>query len=275
MRRVLLLVPVLLFAVLTGVANAGTPADRWALLIGVDHFEGRTRPNYGAVNDAQDLRTALLRAGWADDHIKVLTDEKARAGDIRAGMRWLVERTNDRSLSVFSYSGHVKQVGSTESLWPYDNRFIADTEVSSTLRELKGRSWINISGCEAAGFDEGLSGPSRLFTASSRSNEKSYELIEARNSVFSLLLVKQGMLESQADANRDNRVSVQEAFAFAAERAPDLTRNAVNGPQHPVISGGDGSDFYLDPVEATTSKPNPGQCNGVSILGIFCVPKLL
>ncbi|MGH9190807.1 MAG: caspase family protein [Acidimicrobiales bacterium] len=269
---VLVLVMSLAAAAPIGVAQATPASERWALLIGVDRFEGRTRPNYGAVNDVMLFRDALVRSGWSDDHIKVLVDGGARAADIRAGMRWLVERTNDQSLSAVHYSGHVKQVGSTVSLWPHDNRFIPDTEVASTLSQLRGKSWIDISGCEAAAFDKGLSAPNRLFTASSRGDEKSYEMVSARKSIFSMLLVEQGMLEGRADDNSDGRVSVQEAFRFAAERAPELSRAGPNGPQHPQIAGGDGTEFFLDPPPPPAA-PVDG-CTGFRLLGIFCVPKL-
>jgi len=258
MRRLLLLVPILLVGVLAGAASA-TPAapagDRWALVIGVDRFQGATRPNFGAVADASNFRQALLKAGWANDHIRVLTDGGARAADIRDGLQWLVDRSGPSSLSVMHYSGHVKQVGSTEYLWPNDNRFIADTELAGSIRQLRGRAWVDISGCEAAGFDEGISSPNRLFTASSRANEKSYEYPDLRQSVFSSLLVNKALLQGQGDANGDGRVSVQEAFAFAAPQAPQITAGQRQGPQHPVIAGGDGSPLFLD---QTSIVPPPG-----------------
>src|ERR687893_1771710 len=94
MRRVVVLIPLLVAAALGGVVSASAapaPAagERWALLVGVDRFQGATRPNYGAVNDVADVRQALLKNGWADDHIKVLTDGGATAGTIRAGLQWL------------------------------------------------------------------------------------------------------------------------------------------------------------------------------------------
>ena len=266
MRRVVVLLPLLVAAVLGGVVSASAapaPAagERWALLVGVDRFQGATRPNYGAVADVADVRQALLKNGWADDHIRVLTDGGATAGAIRAGLQWLVERSGPNSLSVFHYSGHVKQVGSTEYLWPHDNAFIADTDLAASLRQLKGQAWIDISGCEAAGFDEGISSPARLVTASSRSNEKSYEIPSMRQSVFTLLMVDQAMVQGQGDANRDGRVSVQEAFAYAAPRAPQITANQSQGPQHPQIMGGDGTPLFLDAVAAPAAAPaKPKSC---------------
>jgi hypothetical protein len=270
MRRVLLLF-LLLAGVLAGVvampvasaAPAPAAGERWALIVGIDHFQGGTRPNYGGVNDAADVRQALIKNGWADDHIKVLTDGGATAGAIRAGLQWLVDHSSPNGMSVFHYSGHVKQVGSTEYLWPHDNAFIPDTELAGKIRQLRGQAWVDISGCEAAGFDEGISAPNRLFTASSRSNEKSYEIPDMRQSVFSLLLVEQGLVNGAADANGDRKVSVQEAFAYAAARAPQLTSGQAQGAQHPVMAGWDGTPLYLDAVAsapAATPAAKPRTC---------------
>lgn len=269
MRRLLVLGPLATLTVVgllaagAGVAQAAPPAgDRWALVIGIDHFEGATRPNTGAVGDAEDVRTALQRAGWPSDHIRYLTDDAATNSAIHDGLKWLASHSSDTSFSVFAYSGHVKQDGSTEYLWPHDNQFISDTDLAGNLRQVKGYLWANISGCEAAGFDEGLSGPKRLVTAASQENEKGYELpANMRNSVFTYYLVDAGILQKQADANHDGKVSIQEAFKFAAARAPALTTNESNGPQHPYIAGGDGSDWFLEQPSATAAAPKPAPKN--------------
>jgi hypothetical protein len=112
-----------------------SPEDRCALLVGVDRFIGRTRPNYGARNDVMELRQALVQSGWPDHKIRVLVDEGARASHIRDGLRWLGQCSNERTLSVFHYSGHVKLFNpSSAGLWPHDNAFIRDTEVADHLK---------------------------------------------------------------------------------------------------------------------------------------------
>ena len=233
--------------VFPGGAQAVTPAaNKWALIMGIDTFQGSTRPNFGGAADAADMREALLRAGFPPDHIRVLTDSGARAADIRAGLAWLVANSTPTSFSVLSYSGHVLQRGTTEYLWPHDNAHIPDTELAASMKALKGHAWVNISGCESAGFDEGVAGPTRLFTAASQANEKGYEWPAGKVSVFSMYLVRKGMLAGEADFNRDGRVSVQEGFRLAAERAPAFTAHAAQGPQHPYIAGGDGKELFLD-----------------------------
>ena len=262
MRRLVFLVPLVVLGMAAGLgpAVAAPPGDgdRYALVIGIDKFQGGTRPNTGAVGDAEDVKAALLAAGWPNDNIRVLTDGGATASAIRDGLRWLADNSKDNSFSVFAYSGHVKQTGSTEYLWPHDNAFISDTDLAGSLRSVKGYLWAHISGCEAAGFDEGLSSDRRLVTAASQSWEKGYELPpELRNSVFTNLLVEKGIMKKQGDANKDGKVSIQEAFKLAADRAPGITAGQANGPQHPYMAGGDGSDWYLSRTAAAGSAPLP------------------
>jgi len=257
--------------VFPGGAHALTPPEnRRALIIGVDKFQGSTRPNFGGAADAADMREALVRNGFKPENVRVLTDGGAKAADIRAGLAWLVTNSTPSTFSVFSYSGHVIQQGSTESIWPHDNAFISDKELAASFKALQGKAWINISGCEAAGFDEGVSAPNRLFTASSQANEKSYELPSARVSVFMMYMVRKGMLTGQADFNRDGRVSVQEGFRLAAERAPGFTAGQSNGPQHPHIAGGDGAELFLDDPYPVAVAP-PAAPAQVCFL-IFCRP---
>ncbi|MEA2686641.1 MAG: hypothetical protein QOE93_1836 [Actinomycetota bacterium] len=235
-----------LFLSVGGAQALTPPENRWALLIGIDHFQGATRSNFGAVADVADVREALVRSGWRDDHIRVLTESGAKAADIRAGLAWLVSNSSPTTFSLTWYSGHVQQSGRTEYLWPHDNALIPDTELASSLKALRGRAATFIAGCEAAGFDEGVSSPTHLFVAASQANEKGYEWPAGRVSVFQMYLVRKGMLAGEADFNRDGRVSVQEGFRLAAERSPAFTATQPQGPQHPYIAGGDGKDLFLD-----------------------------
>ena len=256
----------------TGAGALTPPANRWALIIGVDHFLGSTRSNFGAVADAADMREALVRNGFPDDHIRVLTDAGANASDIRAGLAWLVANSSPTTFSVFSYSGHVLQQGTTEYLWPHDNAHIPDTELAASMKALRGRAWVNISGCEAAGFDEGISGPTRLFTAASQANEKGYEWPAGKVSVFSMYMVRKGMLTGEADFNHDGRVSVQEGFRLAAERAPVFTAGQAQGPQHPYIAGGDGKELFLDDPFPVAPAAPVAVAPKMACFLIFCYP---
>jgi hypothetical protein len=247
----------------TGSATAAPPpnGDRWALLVGVNDHQGSTRDNHGAVGDAEAMRQLLLRAGWPADHIRVLTDGAATAGAVRDGLNWLADTSSESSFSVFAYSGHVKQEGSTVYLWPHDNRWIPDVDVAASLRRIRGFGWTHIAGCEAAAFDKGVSSPRMLVTASSQGHEKSYEYgPDIGRSVFGRLLVDEGLLAKAADANHDGNASIQEAFRYAADRAPGITAGEPQGPQHPYLAGGDGGEWLVERSAPAAPPPPERRC---------------
>jgi len=263
-----------MFVVGTVLPAFGAPPqgdDKWALIIGVDHHQGRTRSNVGAVGDANAFHTLLSANGWREDRIRMLTDSGATQAAIRQGLQWIVDNCGPESQCVVHYSGHTKQMnnaggseGLHEYLWPHDNRFISDTEFADYMRRLRGYSWIDISACEAAGFDDGISSPRRLFTAASQEHEKGYEDPSWRQSVWTGLLVERAMFRGQADSNGDGHVSLAEALPWAIEQAPRYSTGQSHGPQHPYRAGGEETDFFAPQAPAATP---PKQC----ILLIICL----
>ncbi|GAC1530729.1 MAG: hypothetical protein NVS3B12_05660 [Acidimicrobiales bacterium] len=226
------------------------PAKGWALLIGISHYQYPTHPTYGGTGDVAAFRDALVKAGWAPTHILTLTDGAATGDAIRSSMNWLVAHSGPGSFSVFHYSGHVLQQDGQEFLWGADNTFISNGDFGATLGRLQGRAWIDVAGCESAGFEDGLSSPLRFVTTSSMVNEKSYEREDWGQSVWTGLTVARGLVGHQADADHDGTVSIQEAVRWSQQQAPAMTSaQRPYGPQHPLAMGGDG-EWYLGPAVA-------------------------
>ena len=218
------------------------PQDRWALLVGITDYRAPTQDTVGGARDVAVTRDLLLRSGWRSDHIKVLTDGAATGKAIQDGLSWLIARSSTRTFSLFHYSGHVKQRDGHEYLWPVDRAFYSDTSLAGAMKQVRGISWTSIAGCEAAGFNDGLASRTRLFTASSAVDEKSYEHHDWGMSVWAGVLMDQGLRRKGGDLNRDGAVTVQEAFQWGAPRAAQITKNQrPHGPQHPAIAGGTGS----------------------------------
>jgi hypothetical protein len=275
MKKVLVaLVATLVVASPFAVASAAPSpeARKTALLIGIGEYQGRTKSLPGSAGDAAVIREALLRNGWEDANIKMLVDEAATAANIRAELAWLVDQSSDDGFSVFAYSGHVKQKpgdedgdgeGNDEFIWPHDNAFISDGELAASLTALRGDAWISFAGCESAGFDDGISGPRRLFTGASQEIEKGYERPDWKMSVYNGLMVDQGFLQGQGDVDGNGAVSIQEAFNHAATIAPEMTATQRFGPQHPHLAGGDGTEWFLSPPpEAEPAAPPAGDDDG-------------
>lgn len=229
-------------------------AEKRALLIGVSDYQEPTVDTVGSANDAREMSDLLLRSGWAKDNVRLLVDGDATAARIREGMDWLVQKSTPSSFSVFHYSGHTKQTqtddGDNESFdelfWAVDNKFIPDGEFGDRMRALQGHAWINVSNCEAAGFDDRVSAPNRLFTAASREDQKGYERHDTKRSIFTGLITD-AINKGRGDADRNGTVSVQEAFAYAAAGAPKESANGEYGPQDPQMAGGDNTQWVLKP----------------------------
>jgi hypothetical protein len=225
------------------------PSDRWALVIGVSRYAGRVHDTVGGAGDAAAVRAALLKAGWRRDHIKVITDERATRSTIAAGLGWLVARSSDRTFTLFHYSGHVKQTGGREYLWPTDSALMSDRAIAAQLRRIRGRAWFDFAGCEAGGFDEGLATRLRLVTGSSKVTEKSYEYPDWGQSVWTGLMFGRGLDRRRADKNQDRRVTVGEAIAYARREATKITLGQrPYGAQRPYVKGGGSLDWTLDQI---------------------------
>jgi hypothetical protein len=262
------------FAPLARAHAPSTDSKRFALVIGINDYDARTVDTVGSEGDAVDVREALLKNGWPDGNIKMLVGATATGSAIRNGMRWLVDNSAADTFSVFHYSGHTKQMdgvpdaeGWDEYLWSKNNQFISDNEFTDQMKAIRGHLWANVSNCEAAGFDDGFSGPDKLFTASSQESEKGYEDAGWQKSVFSGLMVREGLINGRGDANGDKRVSLDEAFAYAAENAPKMTMGArPYGPQHPFRAGGGGGEWFLSPPPPAQVTDVPAPLNDLPVV---------
>ncbi|HUR14623.1 MAG TPA: caspase family protein [Mycobacteriales bacterium] len=214
------------------------PEDRWALLVGITDYRSPTHDTLAGANDVAFIRAYLLSAGWHADHIRVITNKAATGKAMRAGLAWLAARSTPGTFALFHYSGHVKQEGGHEKLWPYDRAFINDTELAATLKPTRGKLWVDIAGCEAAGFLEDLPSARVLVSTSSKRTQKSYEHPHWRESVWVGLLWDAGMNQRQADLDKNALVTVGESLRFASYWAEVVTYyQRPHGRQTPRVAG--------------------------------------
>jgi hypothetical protein len=227
------------------VRRVASAANRWALLVGVQDYAGRTHSTVGADGDVYGIRAALLKVGWRSDHIRIVRGTEATADGIRDGIEWLVARSSPDTFTLLHYSGHVciASRGPCPSghayLWAHDNRFISDDELLARIDRLQGYSWLDVAGCEAGAFDNGFSSGRRLFTASSRADETSYEDPGSKQSVWVQMAWTQGLVHGYADKQgRPYRATMRQMAAFGTARSTAYTQSGSRGPQHPQWRGG-------------------------------------
>lgn len=227
-------------------------AQRWAVVIGIAKYAGRTHPTYGGIGDADAVRHSLLTAGWYSDHILVLKDAAASAQAITNAMAWLAERSGPRTYTLFHFSGHACiasrgpcRPGHTY-LWGADNRFVPETTVSSLLGRVRGHAWFDFAACESGAFDDGLHSPLRLVTAASQPDETAYEVPEWNQSIWTGLVFDRAFLKGYAGP-QPHRATIAQMVAYGRTHAPQLTRNEPRGPQHPYSAGGDPTQSLFAP----------------------------
>jgi hypothetical protein len=219
------------------------PSMRWAVLIGIRDYAGRTHSTVGGTGDVNIIRKALLTAGWRNDHILVLKDSQATATGIRKAWDWLAARSTPRTFSLMHFSGHVciasrgPCAGGHTYLWSYDNRFLREDEVKSRMARVRGYSWFDVAGCESGAFD--IHSSTRLFTSASQASETAYENPDWHQSYWTGLVWDLGYLEGLAD-NRGGhaQATIGEMTAYGKRQAPYMTSKGERGAQHPVVRGG-------------------------------------
>ena len=228
------------------------PAQRWAVLIGIQDYAGTTHSTYGARGDVTAIRTALLRSGWRSDHIVTLVDGQASGQAVINAMAWLANNSGPGTFSLFHFSGHVcisSRGGCPPGhtyLWSFDNRFIPETTVGAVLSAVQGRAWFDFAGCESGAFDVGLHSAKRLVTGSSQASETSYEQPKWKESVWGGLVWDQAFLQGKAGAT-PNRATIGQMVAYGKAQAPRVTAKQAAGPQHPYVAGGDPSQSLYAP----------------------------
>jgi hypothetical protein len=80
----------------------------YALIVGINGYPHAPRLK-GALQDAQDFRETLLRAGVAEANITALFEEKATRPAVSGGMERLVNRAKAKDFVLITFAGHGKQ----------------------------------------------------------------------------------------------------------------------------------------------------------------------
>jgi len=219
----------------------------WAVVIGINDYPGGRSDLRSAVNDANDVREALLRYGVPGHRVLSILDRQATPEVILAAADWLVAHSAPDATAVFFYAGHVRKVGAGhEVIVAADGRLLSDADLGDRLRPLAARqAWIGIAACYGGGFTE-LLAPGRVLTAAAGPNSLAYENLSFERSYLVQYMVRMAMIENRAPA------TVQGAYQFAVDA---LRRDYPNRLPYQIDHAG-------DPIALGTTSgapPPPGE----------------
>mgnify|MGYP001025135696 CR=1 FL=1 len=238
----------------------GPAPNKWALVIGISKYANPSANLYNPDKDAKEMVKALETLyGFAEENIKLLTNNKATADNIVASITWLIDNENETSIVVFFYCGHGGQVDETETekygypidpeadgmdeyIVTYDLYGIPDDYLKDKFSAIESNQFFLWFGsCHSGGMSPDLNGDGRVIVAACQEEEVAWDYLLLHNTLFGYYYVDEGMLDKLCDADGDGIVTVEEAFYYAA---PLVT--AQEPEQHPFIWDSDTtSDLYL------------------------------
>jgi hypothetical protein len=209
------------------------PQKRTALIIGINHAAGHS-PLEGAVTDAVNMQEALVRYGFPEGHIVLLTEGEATESRILRELDSLAARSPADGRAVFAFAGHTGLVGGVPNLVTADGGHISADVLAAKLARVRAPMWVALPTCYAGAYARpGIIGPNRVATFSSAANAETYELGPA-GSWLILYMVEYAMLDGEAPQ------SVEASFDWAKAAI-----DKVNPDREPFMVDGTPGDFVL------------------------------
>ncbi len=210
----------------TGVVSESS-GNRYAIIIGISDYAGTINDLQYCDDDAQGFRTVLLSYGWKAKQITLLIDEDATRDAVLNAIATVSASAESDDAVVFFYSGHgsvsnydVDGDGEKkdECIIPYECEFayfIWDGDLKEAFAECKSqRMLFYFDSCYSGGMTD-LEGPGRLICMACGENQLSLESSVWQNGQFTYFFVDRGMTATLADANKDKKVTFEEAFDYA------------------------------------------------------------
>jgi len=194
----------------------------YALIIGIDNYQGEWTPLKNAVNDAKAIEQ-LLRTNYRFDKFYTLYDENANRSAIFNQLEWLVENVEENDNVFIYYSGHGEfKTNLNKGYWvPHDastkatSGYISNDDIQTFLAGIKSKHTLLVSDACFSGDIFRGSTVSVPFEDSEAYYKKVY-------SVMSRKAMTSGGIEPVMDGGKDGH----SVFAYYFMKA--LTNNKIN-----------------------------------------------
>lgn len=235
-----------------GGAGAERPASavrRFVVIAGNNVGGEGTRPLRFAEQDARRVHDSLLRLGGVEPRdVRLLlggsAEQLAEALSFADRGAIAAKARGQSSELLLYYSGHAKdgELRLGESRFPLEALRARLTAAGADVRialldACRSGAITRTKGARRAPAFELGRGPAEarglVILTSSSDDEESQESDDLQGSFFTHALVS-GML-GEADASRDGRVTLAEAYAFAYDRTVEGTVGTLAGIQHPTF----------------------------------------
>lgn len=204
-------------------------AKTFAVCVGMSDYPGTVNDLRVSANDAKTMSNLFASNG--NCRVSIVTNHKATMKRVCQLMESTFKAAGSNDVIVLFFSGH----GYPGGLCCYDGQLSYD-KVFNVMKKSKAKSKVILADACYSGkmrddSNSPLKGQNVLLFLSSRSNEKSLEMSNMNNSLFTHYLVQ--ALKGKADYNRDRTITAKEVFKYVHENVISTSRDN----QHPVMWG--------------------------------------
>jgi uncharacterized caspase-like protein len=263
--KIWLIITFLILIIMPATLVKAESNEYYALILGISDYQpagpGGPDLNY-ADDDANDLyQTLITEHNWKQENIIKLIDSQATKSEIQNSLNNLAARENSNDLFLFYFAGHgsytldqppIDEVdGFDEYILTHDQEEILDDELTAMLEILDSKKIVVIiDACFSGGFFKSsdletrtVPGPEPkelidtlngdlakqgyIVLSASDDDETCAESTILQNGVFTFYLIE-GMTTTNsfpADLDNDDKVSAEEAYAYAAPKATNFNPN--------------------------------------------------
>jgi hypothetical protein len=184
--------------------------------------------------------SATARLGVAKDHVVLLADQQATRDGVVKAIGALAEAAEDDTVAIvlFGHGTFANKTAKFNLVGPD----MAAADFAPLLAKLKSKRVIFVNTASAsAPFVESLSGPGRVIVTATRTGAEVYATL------FGGPFVEAFALEA-ADADRDGKVSVLEAFEYARKSvASSYQREGLLPTEHSLLDDNGDKEGTLEP----------------------------
>ncbi|MBR6436003.1 MAG: leucine-rich repeat protein, partial [Thermoguttaceae bacterium] len=255
---------ILLFFILINFYVHATEARNLALLVGVDEYANIRSLNC-CVNDMNLLKKALMKIGFEEDDIYILTTGSSSLfslplkRNIEQKTAEILSKAGSSDIVFFAFSGHGVRDGNADYFCPpyadpndIRGTCVSITKVMEDMSHCKAKfKWMVVDACrnvptsrDAKGFDVIPTPPSGIVLFQScAKGERSYEERgTAGNGYFTKNFA--AALSGAADMDQDGKLTLFEVCKWTTTKTKEQVMSAENKKQTPYLNG-EISDFIL------------------------------
>ncbi len=195
--------------------NIWSTQDKWAVIIGISDYDGKSSDLWNPHNDALEMKAILESYGY---NYALAIDNQASKANIEEALNWLITKEGPNSEVVFFYSGHgsrtqdgswdtdIESDGYDECLVSWDLRAVTDSYVASIFAQFESTHIAAVYGsCHSGGmFDQPYERRSGvLYIAAAEADQYGWDYTALENTLFFYYCVDQTILNGPYDNLQD------------------------------------------------------------------------